>query len=153
PKAGARAHASPSRASGRKTGAWRCIASVLVRKTVQLTIPRLTDDLRVGGRAGKTRGRVRITLRRQRNDMAKQVSEWRLVVNLIGSAVIGVPAWIVAALMAPVFFQPWPDTADPEMKKAAGVAVFGAVMCALVGIACLVSFLRTVKALRGGDRG
>ena len=85
--------------------------------------------------------------------MAKQVSEWRLVVNLIGSAVIGVPAWIVAALMAPVFFQPWPDTADPEMKKAAGVAIVGAVMCALVGIACLVSFLRTVKALRGGDRG
>lgn len=80
--------------------------------------------------------------------MARQVSEWRLVVNLIGSAVIGVPAWIVAALMAPVFFQPWPDTSDPEVRKGLGVAILGAVVCALVGVACLVAFLRTVKALR-----
>ena len=81
--------------------------------------------------------------------MARQVSEWRLVVNLIGSAAIGVPAWIVAALMAPVFFQPWPDTGDPEIRKMQGVAVIGAVACVLVGIACLIAFLRTVKALRG----
>jgi membrane protein DedA with SNARE-associated domain len=84
--------------------------------------------------------------------MARQVSEVRLVVNLIGSAVIGVPAWIVAVATAGVFFQPWPDTSDPEVRKGIGVAVIGTVVCGLVGIACLVSFLRTVKALRGEDR-
>ena len=78
---------------------------------------------------------------------ANRPARFRLVVNAVGSLVVGVAAFAMCTSL--LLRSPAPSRKDdPDAGKGEAVHVAGIVLSGFIGVAALVSFARSVATLR-----